>query len=59
MSGDEDPDLSLCGICGIDPVEHENVALGVTEVNMCGDCFCQFQEMCAALAAVEVKEGGA
>jgi ribosome-binding protein aMBF1 (putative translation factor) len=28
-----------CGMCGADPVAHERVPIGVTEVDMCEECY--------------------
>ena len=38
-----DEDGATCGICGVDPVEHERVEIGLTVVNMCDECFNEYQ----------------
>ena len=41
----ETEDSGTCGICGLDPVGYENVEIGLTIVNMCEECYRQFQEL--------------
>lgn len=40
-----DDDGATCGICGVDPVEHEAVEIGLTLVNMCEECYQYFKEL--------------
>ena len=32
-------DTGICGICGLDPVDYEEVGIGLTVVNMCAECY--------------------
>jgi len=49
-----DDDSGTCGICGVDPVQHERVEIGLTIVNMCEECYQQFKEY--ETAAERLKE---
>lgn len=40
----ENEDSGTCGICGIDPVEHENVEIGLTIMNLCEECYQSLME---------------
>ena len=37
-----DDDFSTCGMCGVDPIEHENTSIGVTIMNLCEECYQTF-----------------
>ena len=34
-----DEDWASCGMCGVDPIEHENVIIGLTVMNLCEECY--------------------
>ena len=44
----DNEETGCCGICGVDPIEHECVKVGITHVDMCGECYEEF-EMAVAL----------
>ena len=48
-------DSGTCGICGVDPVEHERVKIGLTIANMCEECYQQFQQRKAERLKGKVK----
>ena len=35
-------DTGTCGICGVEPVSYENTKMGLTEVNLCEECYEEF-----------------
>ena len=42
--GVDDDDTGSCGICGVDPVEHEAVKIGLALVNICRECYENYKE---------------
>lgn len=34
-----DEDTGTCGICGVDPIEFENINIGLTVINLCNECY--------------------
>ena len=55
MNIEIDEDSGTCGICGLDPVEHEGVEIGLTLVNMCEECYQRLEERKAARLAARLK----
>ena len=35
-------DTGCCGMCGVDPIEHERVEIGVTVIDLCSECYDAF-----------------
>ncbi len=51
------PPVGDCGMCGVDPATHGCVSIGITEMDLCDECYAEFQRRTASPQDVKRYEG--